>query len=377
MNNEFNFKYAFALLISSLFCLAVPVNCPAVTTKITKQATGADFLKGQTENVVVGSLGTVSLGQAAQTLTEKLDNEVWSINSIVISGPTVFIGTSPNGGIYKYSLGELTQIYPLKSADDKDDELLKSPDSNNPQDVKSKQYLANEHVYAMATDVSGRLLAAVSGTKCRLIRFEAGKTKGSPEPKTVFEPNDTRYIFAITLDTSGNIYLATGPKGKIYKLDSFAKNAKVIYESRQKNILSLTVGKDGFLYAGTDGHGIIYKIDPRKEATTVLYDSQQDEIASLLFLPDSENLYAAATSAQITSASQQFKGQLIVAGRPETVVPEKTRQQRTETPGAEYKKGRRRQRGAKRNHRSETSKADQSKFHLQNNTRRLRQRSVQ
>ncbi len=247
MKTEFNFKYAFVLLIILLACLTVPRNCLAVTTKITRHSTSADFLKGHTENVVVGSLGTVSLGQAAQTLAEKLDKDVWSINSIVVSGPTVFIGTSPNGAIYEYSRGELTQIYPLKSANDKDDELLKSPDSNNPQEVKSEQYLANEHVYAMATDISGRLLAAVSGAKCRLIRFETGKKKGSLEPKIVFEPNDARYIFAVTLDTSGNIYLAAGPKGKIYKLDSFAKNAKVIYESRQKNILSLTMAKDGLL----------------------------------------------------------------------------------------------------------------------------------
>ena len=323
MRTESNFKYVFVLLIISLACLIMTDNCSAVTTKVTRHATSADFLKGQTENVVVGSLGTVSLGQAAQTLAEKLGNDVWSINSIVVSGPTVFIGTSPNGGIYKYSLGELTQIYPIESEDGKGEELLKSPGEDESQEVKSKQHLANEHVYAMATDVSGRLLAAVSGAKCRLIRFEAGKTKDILEPKIVFEPNDVKYIFAITLDASGNIYLATGPKGEIYKLDSFAKNAKVIYESRQKNILSLTVGKDGLLYAGTDGHGIIYRVDPSKETASVLYDSGQDEVTSLLFLPDSKDLFAAATSAQIVSAPQQFKGQLLVAGRPETVAPEK------------------------------------------------------
>ena len=308
----------------ALSCLAADSSCLAVTTKITKHSTSADFLKGQAENVVVGSLGTVSLGQAADTPVSKFKEDVWSINSIVVSGGTIFMGTSPNGGIYKYSLGELVQIYPVKSADaTKDDELLKAPGTEDAKEVKSKQYLANEHIYAMATDVSGRLLAAVSGAKCRLIRFSAGKTKESLEPEVVFEPNNTKYIFAIAIDANGNIYLGTGPEGKVYKLDSFAKNAKVIYQSREKNILSLAVGKDGLVYAGSDGRGIIYKIDPRNNTATVLYDSEQEEITSLLFLPDSKDLYFTATSAQITSAPQQFAAQAIVAGRPETVTAEK------------------------------------------------------
>lgn len=323
MKNQPFSGYTFIVLI----CLTGAATCLAVTTKITRHGSSADFLKGDTENIVVGSLGTVSLGQAAETLADKFGNDVWAINSIVASRGTIFIGTSPNGGIYKYSLGELTQIYPLKSSKKKEDELLKEPDANEAEDVKFKQYLANEHIYAMATDVSGRLLAAVSGAKCRLIRFEAGKNKKSLEPKIVFEPNDARYIFAMTLDTSGNIYLGTGPEGKIYKLDSSAKNAKVLYEARQKNILSLTVGNDGLLYAGTDGHGIIYRIDPHKGVSTVLYDSGQDEITSLLLLPDSKDLYASATTAQLASVPQQIAAQLLVAGRPETVAPEKNPKQ--------------------------------------------------
>ncbi len=316
MRNKFH-RYA-------LVCLILSSNCLAVSSKITRHGTSADFLKGKVENTVIGSLGTISLGRSAEALLGQFKEDVWSINSIVASGGMVFIGTSPNGEIYKYSLGKLEKIYPADSKEDKD--LLPQPIQKGRagEVIKAKQHLTNEHIYAMATDVSGRLLAAVSGVKCRLIRFEAGKAKGTLEPKIVFEPNDVKYIFAITLDASGNIYLATGPAGKIYKLDSFAKNAKVIYQARQKNILSLTSGKDGLLYAGTDGHGIIYRIDPRKETASVLYDSGQDEITSLLFLTDSKDLYAAATSAQITSAPQQFAGQLLVAGRPETVAPEKS-----------------------------------------------------
>ena len=60
---------------------------------------------------MVTSRGTIQLGRAAKVLATELD-DVWSVNSIVVSGGTVYIGTSPNGSIYRYRLGALTKIYP-------------------------------------------------------------------------------------------------------------------------------------------------------------------------------------------------------------------------------------------------------------------------
>jgi hypothetical protein len=85
----------------------------AVTSKITRQASSKELLEGKTENVVISSRGTLQLGQAAKVLASKFD-DVWSVNTIVASGGTVYIGTSPNGSIYKYRLGTLTKIYPAE-----------------------------------------------------------------------------------------------------------------------------------------------------------------------------------------------------------------------------------------------------------------------
>jgi hypothetical protein len=75
------------------------------------------LLKGQAEDVVVSSRGTIELGRAAEVLIKEFEGfkDVWSVNTIVVSGGTVYFGTSPNGGIYKYSLNKLTKIYPAKS----------------------------------------------------------------------------------------------------------------------------------------------------------------------------------------------------------------------------------------------------------------------
>jgi hypothetical protein len=296
------------------------------------------LLKGRTKDIVVGSEGTLQLGQAAEVIIERFEDlrrtananesvsQPWSINSIVVSGGTVYLGTSPNGGIYRFGLGKLTKIYPPES---KKIEKI-GAESNEPNDltersgeiVKAQRYLTNEHIFAMAIDMAGRLLAAVSGDKCTLYRFEADKIK---EPEVIFEPNDatgtppwggTKYIFAIAVDGAGNIYLGTGPQGKIYMLDSFGRNPQLLYDSRDKNILSLAIGQDGFVYAGSDSRGLIYKINPRDKTAKVLYDSEQPEIAALLLARDG-NLYAAATSAEVIQAQPEFVTQPPSAGRPE------------------------------------------------------------
>ena len=296
-----------------MLCLFLSSACFAVNSKVIRRSSSADFLKGKTENVVIGSRGTIQLGRAAESTIKEFKgfNDVWSINTIVVSGGTIYFGTSPNGGIYKYSLNKLTKIYPLT-----DDRPQKTEAGTENEDAE--EHLSNEHIFAMATDVSGRLLAGISGAECRLCRFEGDKME------TIFEPNDAKYIFAIAVDQGGSIYLGTGPEGKIYQLNSLGKKPEMIYDSRDKNILSLAVGADGYIYAGSDTRGLVYKIHTQTKKVTVLYDSDQPEITALLPIENSKSdaaLYAAATSAKIVQTQAKFAASTFgatPAGRPET-----------------------------------------------------------
>lgn len=287
----------------------------AVTSKITRQSNSRQLLEGKTEGVVIGSRGTIQLGRAAKVLASELD-DVWSVNSIVASGGSVYIGTSPNGSIYKYRLGALTKIYPTEAEGtiDKDRPAV-SKSSENGKVVERDERFSNEHIFAMAVDVAGRLVVGISGDKCRLCRYEAGAME------TIFEPSDARYIFAIETDSVGNLYIGTGPQGKIYVLDPSGKVAQLVYDSPDKNILSLAAGKDGFVYAGSDTRGLVYKINPRNKSATVLYDSEEPEISALLFASraptEAGHLYAAATSAKVVQNEQKFASDQVVSGRPE------------------------------------------------------------
>jgi len=303
--------------IKSDYCLAVffvilsASLCPAVTSKVTRHDSSREFQKGETNDVVIGSRGTIQLGRRSEILVKQFD-DVWSINSIVSIGDTVYVGTSPNGGVYSFGTGGLKKIYAAKLTKkerpkDSNDRDVNEP--NDPNAIKQDKHLANEHIFAMATDASGRLLVGISGQRCALCRLEGG------ELKTIFEPNDANYIFAISVDKGGDIYLGTGPKGKIYRLDSSGKRAEVIYDSPDKNILSLAQGSDGFVYAGSDSRGLIYRINPKTKEAAILYDSEQQEITAMAFL--GEELYAAATSANAVGAEAKFAAQPPQAGRPE------------------------------------------------------------
>ncbi|MCE5339552.1 MAG: hypothetical protein LLF92_00300 [Planctomycetaceae bacterium] len=293
-------KKSFAIIL-----LAAGV-CSAVTSKTVKHKSLEDFQNGKTENTVISSHGAISLACATQLLAKDF-NDVWTINSIVCKNEkTIFIGTSPNGRIFKYDNGKVTCIYPQETPAE-------------PNAAKgARTHLTNEHIFKLALDSKDNLLAAVSGEKGKLMRYNGKKFD------TIFESNDSPYIFAIAFDKNENIFLGTGPKGHIWRLDSKGKNPQIVYTCQDKNVLCLAIGKDGSLYAGTDTRGLIYKINIEKKTASVLYDSDENEINDLLFDP-AGNLYAATTSyksikAQLRGARETKRP--FAMGKPEQEITE-------------------------------------------------------
>lgn len=299
------------ILLAGFAVFVLGGSAAAVTSKITRHRSAADLLKGETQNTVIDSEGTIKLArEAAEIDCGRLLKDVWIINAVVAdSAGTIYLGTSPNGNIIKYADGKATRLYPLESKQ----APAAQAESTDPNAPKADETFINEHIFAMALDSADRLLAAVSGDDCRLMRLDTGGFE------TIYSPPDATYILAITLDDLGNIYLGTGPEGKIYRLDPAGQNPQLVYDSRDKNILSLTIGEDDFLYAGCDRRGLVYKINPATNTATILYDSEQAEITSLLF-DDEGNLYVAATSAEAVKSQLKF-GSIsasVSPGRPDT-----------------------------------------------------------
>jgi hypothetical protein len=311
-------KISFERILLTTASIALLLNCSllAVTSQVTRHSTAADFLKGKTENTVIDSRCTIQLArQASEIKCPRLLKNVWAINTIIADDTgTVYIGTSPNGKIFKYEQDKPELIYPAQENNSKSPYgEVQEVGQENPEGTQPETDFTNEHIFALAIDKADRLLAGVSGNNCRLLRFENNSVE------TIFTPDDDTYIFAVHIDEIGNIYLGTGPNGRIYRLDPFGKNPEQIYKARDRNILSLALDKDGYVYAGSDQRGIIYKINQNTKTATVLFDSEQDEITAL-FLDENQNLYAAAASAEAAKSKVTLSSiaQDSSTGRPDT-----------------------------------------------------------
>jgi len=296
-------KAVLLTLSSIIFCSALPAESFGVTSSIIRHKNSADMSGGKTDNVVLSPRGTIQLSRDAEVLSQEFQG-AWVINTLVVADDgAVYVGTSPNGDIFKYKNGKTRRIYPCLG--EGADEF--AADANG-LDI---EHIANKHIFKMATDAEGRLLAAVSGEVCELLCYD-GK-----DFEVIYEPNkaEASYIFSIALDGNGDIYLGTGPHGMIYKLDRKSHKAELVYDSEDKNIMSLAV-RDGFIFAGSDTRGLIYKIDSRTKAVGVLYDSEQNEISDIAF-DRQGNLYAAATS------YKSIKAQMKTDGIPKPAMPGK------------------------------------------------------
>lgn len=266
-------------------CCAVWLSgtCLGITSSLVRQKTSEDFLKGKTDGVLIDSQATIRLGAQSQKLDfgDALD-KVWTVHSILADlNGVVYLGTSPSGQIFRWRDGKTEQVYPA------------TDDGENETNAATVEPQPNKHIFAMTMDVAGRILAGVSGQAGKLIRI-------SSQTETLFEKDSVRYIFAIVLDKQNNIYLGTGPSGQVWRLDAFGKNAELLCDVPDKNILSLAIAEDGTIYAGGDTRGVVYKIPAAGGSYTAMYDSEQTEITALLIEPDG-SILATATNADLTA----------------------------------------------------------------------------
>src|SRR5579863_1454755 len=108
---------------------------------------------------------------------------------------------------------------------------------------------------------------------------------------TVYFAPGTKYIWSLALDKAGNLYVATGDHGEIYKVTAKGEHS-LYFKSDETHIRTLALDAQENVIAGSDGSGLVYRISPAGEGF-VLYSAPKKEITALA-LDRAGNIYAAA-----------------------------------------------------------------------------------
>src|SRR5437588_3551975 len=101
---------------------------------------------------------------------------------------------------------------------------------------------------------------------------------------------DATHVWDVVEDRAGNLFVATGDDGKVFKIAPEGK-VSVAYAGEDSQVLCLALAADGSLYAGTGPAGRIVRIDPRGDAK-VIYSSPEAYVWCLAVDAKSRTIYA-------------------------------------------------------------------------------------
>jgi streptogramin lyase len=121
--------------------------------------------------------------------------------------------------------------------------------------------------------------------------------KSTPtKPTESSEKSETKshYIWDMTFDSKGRLYIATGGPGAVYRVDPAKPNAppEEFFQSDEEHIRSLAWDSKGNLIAGSDGSGLVYRISPDGKGY-VLFQAPRREITSVAVAANG-TIYAAS-----------------------------------------------------------------------------------
>ncbi|MGB0040846.1 MAG: hypothetical protein WBQ00_18235, partial [Terriglobales bacterium] len=258
----------------TLSIFAFSATSLAEGTRTWEQSKFDDLIKGTADGIAFRSEGGLELAPAFKALATTPSTYIWSIAS------------DAAGNIYA-AAGSPARVYRI-TPDGKTTTIFE------PQELEVQSLVAakNGVVYA-ATAPDGkvyRLATTKAGSsKASSAANAANASTGSWSASVYFDPG-AKYIWDLALDNAGNLYVATGDRGEIFKVGADGKHS-LFFKSDEVHIRVLALDLKGNLIAGSDGSGLVYRIAPSGEAF-VLYSAPKKEITALAIDGDG-NIYAA------------------------------------------------------------------------------------
>ena len=253
-------------------------------TRTWEQSKFDELTKGTATGVAIRSVGGLELAPAFKLFYATPSTYIWAVAAD--DSGNVYAATGAPARVYRIAPdGKSTIIFEPQELQVQSLEVAPggviyaatAPDGK----VYKIEHKAGEKPEAKADNKSADKDAAKDPAKPAL--------DASWSSSVYFAPG-TKYIWDLLLDKTGNLYIATGDHGEIYKVTAKGEHS-LFFKSDETHIRVLALDAQGNVIAGTDGSGLIYRISPAGEGF-VLYSAPKKEITALT-LDHAGNIYAA------------------------------------------------------------------------------------
>ena len=240
-------------------------------TRTWEQSRYDEFLKGTPHGIAVSSNGFLELAPGFKLIASTPSSAVWAT------------AVGPNGEIYA-ATGAPARVYRVAPG-------VQPTPIFQPQELQVQALVVDKSgaIYA-ATNPDGKVYKIERSSLASASNSKAESNSGEWKSSVFFDPG-TKYIWALAFDSAGNLFVATGDHGQIFRVAPNGDHS-LFFKSDEPHIRVLAFDGQGNLIAGSDGSGLIYRISPKGEGF-VLYSAPKREITCLA-LDSAGNIYLAA-----------------------------------------------------------------------------------
>ena len=278
------------LFLTNISVLSLVSTAFAEGTRTWEQSKFDELTKGTATGVAIRSEGGLELAPTFKSLYATPSTYIWSIASD--DAGNVYVAAGAPARVYRITPdGKATIIFEPK-------ELQVQALQTGPGGAIYAATAPDGKVYKLEHKPETKSQAGSHRGTASDKKDEATDEKDAATPavdpfwssSVYFEPG-TKYIWDLALDKAGNLYVATGDHGEIYRVTPKGEHS-VFFKSDETHIRVLAFDAQENLIAGSDGSGLIYRISPAGEGF-VLYSAPKKEITALA-LDHAGNIYAAA-----------------------------------------------------------------------------------
>jgi len=268
-------------IFSVLAVCAITATAFADGTRSWEQSKFEDLIRGTPTGVAIRSGGGLELAPSFKLLFGTPSTYIWAIAAD--DWGNVYAATGAPARVYRITPdGKASIIFEPQ-------ELQVQTLEVAPNGVIYAATAPDGKVYKIEHDAGEKNTHPQVGTKPG--KEDAAKPALDPSwNSSVYFAPGTKYIWDLALDKSGNLYVATGDHGEIYKVSANGEHS-LFFKSDEAHIRVLALDAQGNVIAGTDGSGLIYRISPAGEGF-VLYSAAKKEITALV-LDRRGNIFAA------------------------------------------------------------------------------------